>query len=235
MGCRKPLFRCRYPVPGRRPEPFQKSAVGRAAGALGLDWTGSPTVWEAMLAAAILIRDLPTLAPEAQRTLAVACAAQHGLAIGRIYADDGRRPRHARQAVARGEGYDVLVVATTTALGQTLNEVVALLTVLAAKGVRVLIADGGDDAGAMLAAAVPTLAAAQAALRREAVLRGREKAKARGVRFGRPPLPEEKLIKARTALAAGAGIRAAARIARISPAAVMRLAAEARSKADNPQ
>jgi hypothetical protein len=58
--------------------------------------------------------------------------------------------------------------------------------------------------------------------RRDRILRGQ--AAVRGiVRFGRPPIAKAKVEKARIALAAGKGVRAAARLAGISAASASRL------------
>lgn len=179
--------------------------------------------------AAILVREIPGLPVQAQRTAALACAARHGLPVGRAYLDDLRRPRCARQALLRDGGtkIGVLVVATVSALGSTMREIVALVADLRAREVQVIIADRDEATSANLGAAACLLAEAQVALRVEAAKRGRQKAKARGVRFGRPPIPAEKAERARAALAGGSGLRAAARAAGISPASTIRLRARA--------
>ncbi len=207
---------------------FQKSPAGAARAILGLDWTADPRFSERiMTSSAILLRDGFGMAAEAQRAVAVACAARHGLTVARIYTDDGRRPRHVRHALLRGAGvqFSTLVVASITVLGTTMPEVLGAAAVLQERGVRLVAADGDEDAIAGLRAALPMLLEMQAALRHEAVLRGRARARKRGVQFGRPRLPEEKITRARNALAAGAGVRQAARLAGLSPASVVRLRA----------
>ncbi|WP_237213010.1 recombinase family protein [Falsiroseomonas oryziterrae] len=177
-----------------------------------------------MANAAILVRAMPDLLTEAQRELARACAARHGLSVSRVYTDDGRRPRHAREAALRDAGavFDTLVVPNISALGQNLREVVAIMGALANRAVRVLVAGADVSEADGLLAAAQLLVRTQAALGREAAQRGRERAKAKGVRFGRPPVPAARVERALNALNAGAGVRAAARMAGISPASVIR-------------
>jgi len=59
--------------------------------------------------------------------------------------------------------------------------------------------------------------------RRDRILRGQAAARALSIRFGRPPIAKAKAEKARIALAAGKGVRQAARLAGISAASVSRL------------
>lgn len=180
-----------------------------------------------MTGAAILIRDAFGMPAEAQRAVTIACAARHGLNVARIYTDDGRRPRHVRQAMlkAAGVGFDTLIIASIAALGRTMPEVLGAVAVLHERRVRLVSVDlDGADLDALWAA-LPALLGVQAALSREAVLEGRARARKRGVRFGRPRLPEEKIARAREALAQGAGVRQAARLAAVSPASVIRLRA----------
>ena len=54
--------------------------------------------------------------------------------------------------------------------------------------------------------------------RRDRILRGQAAARSLSIRFGRPPIAKAKAEKARTALAAGKGVRQAARLAGISVA-----------------
>ena len=59
--------------------------------------------------------------------------------------------------------------------------------------------------------------------RRDRILRGQAAARALSIRFGRPPIATAKVEKAKQELAAGRGVREAARIAGISAASVSRL------------
>jgi DNA invertase Pin-like site-specific DNA recombinase len=59
--------------------------------------------------------------------------------------------------------------------------------------------------------------------RRDRILRGQAAARSLSIRFGRPPIPASKVQKAQRELAAGKGVRAAARSAGMSPASVSRL------------
>jgi DNA invertase Pin-like site-specific DNA recombinase len=176
---------------------------------------------------AILIRERPGFCPKAQRLNAHECAARHGLPVGRTYVDDGRRPRRVRKALMwdAGTAFATLVAPSISDLGRNLGEVVLLIAKLRERGVRLIIADEANGIGDWIGTVGTALAETHVALRREALQQGREKAKARGVRFGRPPLAPEKLDRAMAALNAGAGVRAAARIAGISAASVVRLRA----------
>ena len=58
---------------------------------------------------------------------------------------------------------------------------------------------------------------------RDRILRGQAAARSLSIRFGRPPIAKAKVEKARIALAAGKGVRQAARFAGISAASVSRL------------
>jgi DNA invertase Pin-like site-specific DNA recombinase len=59
--------------------------------------------------------------------------------------------------------------------------------------------------------------------RRDRILRGQAAARSLSIRFGRPPIAKAKMEKARIALAAGKGVRQAARLAGISAASASRL------------
>jgi DNA invertase Pin-like site-specific DNA recombinase len=61
--------------------------------------------------------------------------------------------------------------------------------------------------------------------RRDRILRGQAAARAASVRFGRPPIPEVKVEKAKHFLISGKGVRTAARLAGISAASASRLKA----------
>ena len=62
--------------------------------------------------------------------------------------------------------------------------------------------------------------------RRENIVAGQLRARAAGVRFGRPPVPPSRLEKVRAAIREGQGVREAARSAGISAAKVSRIKAE---------
>lgn len=201
------------------------SVAGASGSENRLDGSGALQFLTGMASAALLLRELPGTGEDSQRTAALAYAAQHGLAVGWVFRDDGRRPRQGRAAALRQAGttFGTLIVGSASVLGMTLTEVVALLATMQSRGVRVVILDFDADLSAVMLAAAPIFASTDSKLKREAVARGRVRARAKGVQFGRPRIPPEKVARAGAALANGAGVRAAARAAGISPASVYRL------------
>jgi DNA invertase Pin-like site-specific DNA recombinase len=61
--------------------------------------------------------------------------------------------------------------------------------------------------------------------RRDRILRGQAVARSLKIRFGRPPLSQVQMDKAKRELSAGKGVRQVARLAGISAASVCRLKA----------
>jgi DNA invertase Pin-like site-specific DNA recombinase len=121
--------------------------------------------------------------------------------------------------IEEGKTHAVLVTSLNL-VGRSLPELLTILGKAAERGIRVIALDEGIDTGATMpvAAMLGALNRHQKFLRREGAIVGQQAAKAAGVRFGRPTISEAKVTKAREALAKGAGIRPAARIAGISPA-----------------
>ena len=94
-------------------------------------------------------------------------------------------------------------------------------------GVKLVVHDNADavETGGLLAAA-DLLVEARQAYRRENIVGGQLRARAAGVRFGRPPVPSGRLEKVQAALQAGQGVRQAARSCAVSAAKVSRIKAE---------
>lgn len=183
-----------------------------------------------MLKAAGYIRLGPgyPLDAEAQEAAIRRMAEREGVTLGPILRDGPGRGLLGRDALLRGAGQGIPAVIVTSAcrLAPTFPGLLRVLTALRATGTRVLLAAPNGDAVATLdalMAGLPALEAAREATRREAVARGRERARARGVRFGRPPVPDAKAERARAALAEGVGVRAAARLAGVSPTTAHRI------------
>jgi DNA invertase Pin-like site-specific DNA recombinase len=130
-----------------------------------------------------------------------------------------------RDRVLRGAWgkIDVLLVVEPAALGRSLNDLVRVAAALNRMMVQVMVAsengEGAQPLNAML------LEAARVRYQHEAAVEGRQRAVARGQRLGRPPIPLERIERARAALTLGAGLRAAARAAGIGVASVSRLKA----------
>jgi len=119
-----------------------------------------------------------------------------------------------------GGDVDIIAVSSITLLGRSLPELVSVLSKAAERGVGIVALDERIDTTIMPSMSMTdmlgTLSGYQRFQRQEAVLIGQQAARNAGVRFGRPPVPEARLLKAREALAAGKGIRPSARIAGIS-------------------
>jgi hypothetical protein len=94
-------------------------------------------------------------------------------------------------------------------------------------GVRLVTydhADGLETGGSM--AAADLLVVARRAYRTKAIRAGQFKARATGVRFGRPPMPPSRLERVRAALQSGQGVGQTARSTGLSAAKVSRTRAE---------
>ena len=116
-------------------------------------------------------------------------------------------------AIARCE-VDPIVVQSLHHLGTSVHSLLETLAALHRHDVTLVIHDHPDavETGGLLAAA-DLLVEAGRAYRRENIVAGQLRARAAGVRFGRPPVPSGCLEKVRVALRDGKGVRQAARSA----------------------
>lgn len=131
-------------------------------------------------------------------------------------------PTRARMlAAARTAGVGAVVVGDACALGRSLSDLVREIAELGRSGVVVLIAGDGDAPPEAMGAMA--LDAARVRFRHEAAVEARARAVELGQRLGRPRLSAERIARARGALAAGHGVRAAARIAGIGVASAARI------------
>ncbi len=167
------------------------------------------------------------LSADEQRAAVVELARREGLKLSRIYTDGPGRGTTGRAALLRSveeRRVSTVVTASICRLGTTWSGVLRFLTVIAEARIGLVIADTADQQRVeSLLAAVPTLIDVRSTLHREAAATGRARAKARGVLFGRPRIPEAKINRVREALDAGASIREAGRRAGVSPATVVRV------------
>jgi DNA invertase Pin-like site-specific DNA recombinase len=132
------------------------------------------------------------------------------------------------RAVTRRE-VDIVLVRSLHHLGTSVETLLATLAELHRYGVKLVVhdhADSGDVEASGLTAAAGLLLETRRAYRRERIVAGQLRAKAAGVRFGRPPVPQNRLEKARVALRSGQGVREAARNSGISAGKVSRIRAE---------
>jgi DNA invertase Pin-like site-specific DNA recombinase len=180
---------------------------------------------------AIYIRPSPghPVSAEAQETVLRTFAEKQGLRISAIYREApltqrARRnglPARKRLLSASGKRFEAVVISSACRLGRDLADLTAAIAALQKKGVDVIVA-GSEEVGA---ASIDWFAvdAARKSYHREAAEEGRQRARAKGVRFGRPPIPAGRLAQVQYLLAAGHGVRPAARIAGVSPATAMRV------------
>ncbi len=155
-------------------------------------------------------------------------AAQIGIAVHRFFRDDGRHRLRARDTMLRTltSGLQIVIITSPCRLSPDLPSMIRTLTTIREAGARMVIASDDPMATEALEAlimGIPALIAARQGMRIEAAAAGRERARARGIRLGRPPVPVEKVERVRAALADGIGVRSAARLAGVSPASVIRL------------
>jgi DNA invertase Pin-like site-specific DNA recombinase len=129
-------------------------------------------------------------------------------------------------AVVRHE-VDAIVVSSLHHLGFSVESLLETLAELHRHGVKLVVHDHADavETGGLLAAA-DLLVEARRAYRRENIVAGQIRARASGVRFGRPPVPPSRLAKVRVAIREGQGVREAARSCAVSAAKVSRIKAE---------
>jgi DNA invertase Pin-like site-specific DNA recombinase len=163
-----------------------------------------------------------------------AIARERGWAVVHIFTDrptsvrkgQDRRPAEVAliDLIRRG-AIDRILIWSIDRIGKTLIDLVAFIETCRLAGVAVHLdqqeidAEGSGalfDIGAML-----SLHLRQS--RRDRILRGQAAARSLSIRFGRPPIAKAKVEKARIALAAGKGVRQAARLAGISAASASRL------------
>jgi DNA invertase Pin-like site-specific DNA recombinase len=165
-------------------------------------------------------------------------AANQSWTIARVFSDHTmptkrkreRRPGEAAlMAAIRSGGVDKVLTFSIDRPGRSLAELVGMLEACRTAGVDIYINDlrmdtaNGNglslfDLGAMMACHLRQS-------RRDKILRGQAVARSANVRFGRPPLARAKIDKVERELASGRGVRAAARVAGISPASVSRIKA----------
>jgi len=189
-----------------------------------------------MLNATLYVRPSPAYQRSADAQLGVlrAYAADHGFSVARTLSDAAptgskttRRPGFATlvRMVERSE-VDAVVVCSLNLLARSLPELLVVLGKASERGVRIVALDEEFDSANTSSTAMDMVAALNGYTRferHEAVLIGQQAARQAGVRFGRPPISETALVRAREALAGGNGIRGSARIAGISPAMVCEL------------
>jgi len=188
--------------------------------------------------AAIYARSSPDCALTAEQQIdrLKAVADDHGWIVARLFTDRptsvrkglDRRPGEAAllEAIRNGE-IDRLCVASICRPGRTVLDLVSLLEVCRLGGVSLWIDEQHIDTAASNGMSLFDLGKMMAfhlrQSRRGRILQGLAASRAMSIPCGRPRLSRARTEKAERELAAGKGVREAARIAGISAASVSRL------------
>jgi len=181
--------------------------------------------------AAIYTRPCGSTGPSADQQEAEARGAAELLTaevIG-VWREDTLSPRQRRNGLpvrslmlTRLQGQaDCLIVSDVIALGRSVNDLVLIMAELETLGIDLLVNPEPGEHPRRVDSRL--LDAARRRYDKQAAVEGRERAARHGVKMGRPVLPPERIIQARAALAAGFGVRAAARAAGIGVASAFRL------------
>jgi DNA invertase Pin-like site-specific DNA recombinase len=190
-----------------------------------------------MIDAAIYARTSPdcTMSADEQIKRLQAIAYQRGWTVAHIFTD---RPTSVRKGQDRRSGevalidlirrgaIDRVLICSVDRIGKSLVELVTFMEACRMASVSLWLDQQGLDTagsnGLPLFDVMEMMAFHVHQTRRDRILRGQ--AAVRGlVRFGRPPIPTTKMMRAKQELAAGKGVRQVARLAGISPASVSRL------------
>jgi DNA invertase Pin-like site-specific DNA recombinase len=163
-------------------------------------------------------------------------ARERGWAVAKVLTDQptsvktgqDRRPGElALIGAIHSDAIDKILIWSVCRLGKSLTDLVAFMEMCRVAGVAVYLHEQGVDSavsnGLPIFDVVAMMALHLRQSRRDRILRGQAAARSLSIRFGRPPIAKAKVEKARIALAAGNGVRQAARLAGISPASVSRL------------
>ena len=163
-------------------------------------------------------------------------AERSGWTVVHIFADEGvsgakgrdQRPGYDSllKAVSRHE-VNIVAAWSVDRLGRSLPDLVSFLSDIQARGCDLYLhqqaVDTTTPAGRMLFQMLGVFAEFERAMITSRIKAGHERARSKGVKFGRPPLPPIRLDKVKRALADGRSIRAIARTTGVSTATVMRV------------
>ena len=165
-------------------------------------------------------------------------AAERGWSVVHRYTDrpmtvqkgQDRRPGETAliEAIRNGT-IDKVLLWSIDRIGRSLVEMIAFLEVCRTAGVGLYfheqVLDTESSNGMSLYDLASMMALHVRQCRRDRILRGQAAARALSIRFGRPPIARTKVEQAKRELAAGKGVREAARISGISAASASRLKA----------
>lgn len=175
---------------------------------------------------------------ENQRLALEAVCEQRGWQVVQVYLDNGvsgAKGRHQRPGLdallkdaARGR-FDVVMAWALDRLGRSLLDLLDTLGELEAAGVALILHQQAIDtttpAGRMFFQVTGAFAEFERAMIRSRVRAGLERAKARGVRLGRPKTDAKKEAAIRARLATGAGIKKVAKAVGVGNGTVSRIKA----------
>ncbi len=167
-----------------------------------------------------------------------AVAERHGWDVVAVFVDAGisgtkgrdKRPGYDRlcQGIARRE-FDQVAAWSVDRLGRSLQELVAFLGELHAKGCDLYLhqqgIDTGTPAGKAMFQMLGVFAEFERAMIVERVKAGLSRARSQGKRLGRPSLPADKESVVRRLLSSGTGIVKTAKLAGVGVSAVQRIKA----------
>lgn len=173
---------------------------------------------------------------ENQRRILLEVAERSGWEVVGIYEDHGisgakgrdRRPGFDAllKAVARSE-INMVMAWSVDRLGRSLSHLVGLLGELDARGCDLFLhqqaLDSSSPQGRAMFALAGVFAELESSLISSRVKLGQQRARAQGVRFGRPPIAPIDIDKVKVRLAKGQSIRVIARATGMSTASVMRI------------
>jgi DNA invertase Pin-like site-specific DNA recombinase len=176
---------------------------------------------------------------ENQRRELEAVAARHGWNVVAVFTDEGisgtksrdKRPGYDRlcRGIARRD-FDQVAAWSVDRLGRSLQELIAFLGELHAKGVDLYLHQQGLDtatpAGRAMFGMMGVFAEFERAMIVERVKAGLARARGQGKRLGRPALSPDKERRVRDLLTAGTGIVKTAKIVGVGVSAVQRIKAE---------
>jgi DNA invertase Pin-like site-specific DNA recombinase len=171
-------------------------------------------------------------------------AERHGWQIVEVFEDAGisgarsreNRPafdRMLRRAVRRD--FDVILAWSVDRLGRSLQDLVAFLSEIHAKGVELYLHQQGIDtttpSGKAMFQMMGVFAEFERAMMRERVLAGLKRARARGKKLGRPMISPAKERAIREDLAAGLGFRRIMARHHVGTSVIQRIKAELKAEA----
>jgi DNA invertase Pin-like site-specific DNA recombinase len=127
--------------------------------------------------------------------------------------------------VIRSGTIDRVLVSSICRVGKSLTDLISFLEDCRSAGVAVYLHEQNIDTAAVsgLIEMAALMAYHLRQTRRDRIQRGQAAARALSIRFGRPPISQARQEKARRELAAGKGVREAARLSGMSAASASRL------------